>query len=404
MPSGPAPAEPGAALHPALHPAWRLAVAVAVVQVAGTVLVAQHQRPERPLDALAVLLLATGPAAILGRERWPVGVLVVAVACTATYVALGYPGGPIWFAMIAGYVHLVVSGRRYPAYAVLLGGYLLFLLGLPLLRGEQPPGPVAWAALAAWLLFLLAGSEWFRSRGAYAAEARQRRIEAERVRAEEEQRRESEERLAIARELHDVLAHSISMINVQAGVALELMDGRPERAREALTAIKAASRDALVEVQGVLDSLRRPAERPPTSPAPAVSDLDELLARCREAGLDVVSAVEGEPVPLPAAVDAAAARIVQEALTNVARHSAAGRARVLVRYEPALLRVTVDDDGPAAPPGPAGSPVPGGGRGIAGMRERVTALGGGVTAGPRPGGGFRVAASLPLTRTGSEVA
>jgi signal transduction histidine kinase len=214
--------------------------------------------------------------------------------------------------------------------------------------------------------------------------------ERARARAEQERRQQSEERLRIARELHDVLGHHLSLINVQAGVGLHLLDSRPEQAREALTAIKSASAEALREVRTVLGVLRPEDEQAPRAPAPGLDGLAELTA---EAGLPVTVRRTGQPRPLPAEVDRAAYRIVQEALTNVRRHAGTGvSAEVIVGYEPGAVRVVVTDDGV----GP-GAPVEASdeGNGIAGMRARAAALGGTLSAGPAPGGGFRVEATFP---------
>jgi len=279
-------------------------------------------------------------------------------------------------------------------------GYVAFVWAVPLLRGASVTSAAA-VGTGAWMLVLLAAAEGIRQRRAAIRAGRARAAEAARSRDEEQRRRASEERLDIARELHDVLAHSLSMINVQSGVALELIDQRPEQARQALDAIKTASRDALVEVQGVLDSLRRKGEGLPSAPAPSVADLDAVVGRARAAGLRVRTLVDGDPAPLPSRVDLAAARIVQEALTNVARHAGGAPAEVTLRYSAAALEVQVDDHGPgpmvrAGAAGGRGTGDGGGGNGIPGMRARASALGGSLAAGPRPGGGFRVRARLPL--------
>jgi signal transduction histidine kinase len=240
------------------------------------------------------------------------------------------------------------------------------------------------AAHTSSLLLVLAVAE-------VAMAGRQRRLAAERSRAEEARRRAGEERMRIARELHDVLAHNISLINVQAGVALHLMDEQPGQSRSALQAIKQASNDALGELRSVLDVLRQGDEAPPRAPASGLAHLDSLVAGAGATGLEVRTRIEGTPRPLPAGTDLAAYRIVQESLTNVTRHAGPASATVLVRYGRDHLTVQVDDDGrgPAATNGPSGN-------GIRGMRERVGALGGQLTTGPRPGGGFRVLAHLPL--------
>jgi signal transduction histidine kinase len=209
---------------------------------------------------------------------------------------------------------------------------------------------------------------------------------------EEARRRTSDERLRIARELHDVVAHNISLINVQAGSALHLMDQQPERARAALSAIKDASKETLVELRSVLGVLRQVDEEAPRSPAPGLAHLDDVVARANSAGLPVQVEVEGAANGLPPGVDRAAYRIVQEALTNVTRHAGPARAMVRISYGERDLVVQVDDDGIGAPGNGVVSP----GNGILGMRERAAALGGEVQAGPRPDGGFRVRAWLPV--------
>jgi signal transduction histidine kinase len=201
------------------------------------------------------------------------------------------------------------------------------------------------------------------------------------------------ERLRIARELHDVLGHHLSLINVQAGVGLHLMDNRPEQAREALAAIKTASSEALREVRAVLGVLRPEEEAAPRQPAPGLGRLTDLTA---DAGLPVTTTTVGERRELPAEVDRAAYRIVQEALTNVRRHAAPGSAAtVSVTYAVNEIRLSIRNDGPAAKDPPDGD----GGSGIAGMRARAASLGGTLAAGPPPEGGYLVSAVLP-TATG----
>jgi signal transduction histidine kinase len=192
--------------------------------------------------------------------------------------------------------------------------------------------------------------------------------------------------------LHDVLAHNISLINVQSGVALHLLDERPEQARAALSAINDASAEALREIRSVLGVLRRVDEDLPRAPAPGLAQLPELVSRSAGAGLTVALEVEGEQRSLPASVDLAGFRIVQESLTNVARHAETGEATVRLSYGEDELTVLVEDDGCGARPNGASSE----GNGIAGMRERAAALGGDLVAGPRLGGGFSVRARLPV--------
>jgi signal transduction histidine kinase len=361
------------------------------IQIMGSTGADWHARYQgRHLDAFAYALLLAGPVALLARRRLPVATLAVVLAVTGCYILCGYVFGPVVFSLVVAIVAAVTAGRRTATWILTGAG----LVAVDLLAMSAPFGPFrlrGWSvghalAVVAWLLLVLTFGELVRIRSERAAEAR-------RVHAEEERRRASEERLRIARELHDVLAHNISMINVQAGVALHLMDERPEQARTALTAIKEASKEALTEVRSVLGVLRQVDEDTPRAPAPGLGRLEDLVARARAAGITVRTRITGRPYPLPAGVDLAAFRIVQEALTNVTRHAGPGvSATVQVAYGDGELRLRIEDDGRGAP-----GDLPDGGDGIPGMRERVTALGGDLVAGPRPGvTGFRVHATLPV--------
>jgi signal transduction histidine kinase len=362
-----------------------LAAGIAVVQVAGTYLAGRHQVEREPFDVLAGVLLAAGPAALIARRRFPVAVYATAFASTLAYVALGYPRGPIFFSLIVAFLTVVLAGHRVVAWVGLGTGYVAFLWADVVFQDVPAPGWAAIVGLAAWLLVLAAAGEGLRIRGVRAEETA-------RTREEEARRRAGEERLRIARELHDVLAHNISLINVQAGVALHLMDDQPDQARTALTAIKSASKDALGELRSVLDVLRMSevGEDAPRSPTAGLEDLDRLVSGATAAGIDVRVVTEGDPRPLPPSVDLAAFRIVQEALTNVTRHAGQATATICLTYGDTGLTVRVEDDGRGAVDNGSA-----GGNGIRGMQERASALGGEVEAGPKPGGGFRVVASLP---------
>jgi signal transduction histidine kinase len=387
-----------------------VALVTALVQVAGTIVYSQDEPPSPwALDAFAYLLLSAGPVALLFRRRWPEATLMVTFAAAAGYAAGGYPRGPAGFPAFGFAVaSAIMMGRSAFAWRVLVVAYAAFAW-LPSLipdEVEKARGPTGAATNLVWLPLVGAASEIARSR-------LERRVERAHAAREEARRRASEERLLIARELHDVLAHNISLINVQSGVALHLLAGRPEQARPALEAINEASEEALEELHSVLEVLSRGLGEDgargesgawaPHVPTAGLRDLDGLVRRTRAAGLDVHMAVEGESRSVPAGVDLAAVRIVQEALTNVVRH-AGGDARATVRlvYAPAELVVQVDDDGKGAESASGRRPrdsdrqVRRSGRGIAGMRERVHALGGTFTAGPRPGRGFRVRAQFPL--------
>jgi signal transduction histidine kinase len=362
-----------------------LAAAVGIVQVCGTLMIGHNQEGRESIDALAVALLLAGPAALYWRARAPVAVMVATLAPGLAYWALDYPRGPIWIAAIVAFVSAVFMGRRAPAW-ILLGVAWAGLVFLPHLVGDASPATVGKAiGIAVWLFLLGEFAEIARSK-------RERHLELQRAEREKARAQAGQERLLIARELHDVLAHNVSLINVQAGVALHLLEEQPERARPALEAIKEASSETLREMRSVLDILRRPGEQPPRSPTAGVAGLDELVQRTKAAGISVDARVTGSPRGLPASVDLAVYRIVQEALTNVARHAHPGAATVRLAYSDNSVEIVIEDDGLRAV-----EPNGYGGNGIAGMRERVAALGGEFSAGPRPDVGFRVRARLPLT-------
>ena len=379
----------------------RVAVVVAAIQVAATIGASHHHTsgrsscwwatrcdPPTHLSALAVALLVLGPAALLLRRVHPRAVLAMVFAVTVAYVALGYLQGPNYASLAVAFMTAAWCGDRATTAVALIAWWVLFLWVPDVLGHAGPPTVLAALALAAWLLVLFAGSEALRAR-------RDRAIEARRARAQDSRRRADEERLRIARELHDVLAHSISVINVQSGVALHLIDEQPEQARTALAAINEASAEALREVRSVLGALRGDGEDPPRAPTAGLARLDELVSRASAAGVGVALKVNGDQRPLPASLDLAAFRIVQESLTNIVRHAGAGQATVTLTYGQDELSLEIDDDGAGG--NGSGNGIDGGsGNGIAGMRERALALGGDLEAGPRATGGFRVRARLPL--------
>jgi signal transduction histidine kinase len=361
-----------------------LAAFVGVVQLCTTLMVAHDQEGRAGIDALAVALLVVGPAALFWRARAPVVVMVATLAPALAYWALDYPRGPVWLAAIIAFGSAVFMGRRLPAW-ILLAVAWSGLVFLPHLVGDDSAPTVGKAiGIAVWLFLLGEFAEIARSK-------RERHLELQRAEREKARAQAGQERLLIARELHDVLAHNVSLINVQAGVALHLLDEQPERARPALEAIKEASSETLREMRSVLDILRRPGEQPPRSPIAGIAGVDELVARTKAAGISVDARVTGSPRGLPASVDLAVYRIVQEALTNVARHAHPGAALVRLAYSDDSVEIVVEDDGLRAVESNGY-----GGNGIAGMRERVAALGGEFSAGPRPDVGFRVRARLPL--------
>lgn len=396
----------------------RAVLLILLVQLAGTHAAAGHQHGHR-LTPPAYLLLCLGPLALWVLRGRPVAAFVAATAVAAAYLGLGYPFGPVVLSVAAGFARAVLCGHRRAAWSFAGACYLAHLLWVAVW------GRWYWSAE-----LLLLGAVTL---AVLATEAAGGRIEQRRQRAraqqEWERRLVEEQRLAIARELHDVLAHSISLIHVQAGVALELMDGDPEQARTALTTIKQTSRQALGEVRQVLGTLRPPGtdgagpssdaagpfdaagaggtaaegqQAAPRDPVPGLDRLPELAAQAAVAGLTVTTRRGGAVRPLPPGVDLAAFRIVQEALTNVLRHSSARSAEVALDFGGTALELTVRDPGPPSAAG--GARAGGTGAGLIGMRERAASLGGSVSAGPEPGGpdagrrppGYLVRVVLPV--------
>lgn len=368
---------------------WRSTVLITFFVLAGSNFAARGQLDDREaLDSFARVLLFVAAGLLLWRKRYPVAVVFGTAVAATVYLGAGYPYGPVLVAVAVACFNAIVTGHRKAAWAAIGVFWVGHALVAHWLYQWLPPSgdPAApWGqegVIAAWVAAILAVSELAKTR-------REQWVREGAERAQAARRRADEERLRIARELHDVLAHSISVINVQAGVGLALLDTDPEQARTALTTIKAQSKEALGEVRQVLDTLRTPGDAPRT-PAPGLDRLPELVEQAASAGLTVE--VEGEPPRLPPGTDLAAFRIVQEALTNVVRHSGSRHARVHLDHDDgATLRLRIDDDGPAA-----GADAGGSGNGLAGMRERAAALGGTIEAGPRADGGFRVLAVLPL--------
>jgi signal transduction histidine kinase len=338
--------------------------------------------PVRALGPVDWVLLVVGPIALVARRWHPVLVLWVTFAATLAPSGSGFTH----VSMVVAFFVAATAGKQYAAWPVLALEFIWTIWLAPLAYGYGIRSLNLALALAGWLLAVAIAAEATRIRG--------ERTAATRASRQLDQRRQrSEERLRIARDLHDVIGHNISLINVQASMGLDLIDSQPEQARAALSAIKSASKEALEELRTMLTPLRQDDDVAPRSPAPGLARLPELIELTRAAGLTVEFEITGTAPPLPAAVQLAAYRIIQESLTNVARH--AGRARVTVRvaYDNANMHVQVDDDG--TPPSDGASAI-GTGSGITGMRERATALGGDLSAGFRPGGGFRVSAHLPV--------
>jgi signal transduction histidine kinase len=352
--------------------------------------------PGSPRAWAAYLLVLAHTLPIAVRRRWPLPVLAWGLATGAAFAALGLNLVSLSFAVLV-YVYTVAA--RCPRRRALAGlaatEVLLVLVWLARPRSIGDGGTLALDGVimaAGWWL-----GDGTRRRQEAVDTARRRAAELERAREELARRAVTEERLRIARELHDVVAHSMSIIAVQSGVGVHVIDSRPDEARKALVAVEATSRQALVEMRRLLGVLRQEAEaRGSLAPAPGLAQVEGLAAEVASAGVRVEVRIEGTPSELPAGLDLSAYRIVQEALTNVVRHAGPATARVAVRYGPAEVAIEVTDDGKGAASGDRER----GGHGIPGMRERAALYGGTLEAGPLPGGGFRVAASLPLEGSG----
>jgi signal transduction histidine kinase len=360
---------------------WVIAVGVAAILLVTGL---SGQRSATILDLLGYVLLTAGGLALAARRRAPVPVLAVTGLCAVGYQAAGFdvPAVAYLFAVYAA----VRAGHR----TITVAASVIMLAALPLAAmasGLHDTGEAfaqARGALElAWLIAAGAAGEALR-------QAERRADEAERTREETARRRADEERLHIARELHDSLTHQISVIKVQAEVAVHLARKRGEQVPEALLAIQEAGREATRELRATLEALRDDDTTPPRG----LEKVPELVQRARTTGLDAKLTIEGHRNVVPAAVDRTAYRIVQESLTNIARHAAAATASVRINYRPDALVIEIDDDGKAAPDT---APTPG--VGLLGMRERVTALGGRLHAGPRGEGGFTVQAELPVDQT-----
>jgi signal transduction histidine kinase len=352
-----------------------------------------------PLEHVAVTPLAAfliAAACILPltlRRRFPEAVLAVSGVSFAFYQLFRFPPSLVILGLLIAIYSAgtMLERRRFLAWALPIGA-------LVIVASISPWGSTLfWADFvrnAALLMVAGAIGDATRNRRAYIVEVERRAAEAELTREEEARRRVDDERLRIARELHDITAHSLSIVAVQSGAALHVLDTDPEAARTALTAIRETSRTSLAELRAMLGVLRgtgEAAEGAPLAPTPGLARIEDLAAPLRDAGftVEVVAPLAGEP--LPAIVDASAYRIVQEALTNVLRHAGSAKVRITVARDADTLALEVLDDGAGTAEAAATE-----GHGIAGMRERALALGGTFTAAPREGGGWRVAAILPL--------
>ena len=354
----------------------------------------------RPGGTAATGLILAQTLPLAWRRRHPLAVSLVTGLATAGYGLAPYPdlAMPVPVGGLVGMYSVAAWGSRRAA--LVAGGVaaavVAVVMSLPRTDADLVDAAFASLGLAgAWVL-----GDRARVQRALAAELSDRAVRLEREREGEARRAVASERARIARELHDVVAHHVSMMVVQAEAGPLAVERDPARAAGAFEAIAATGRQALVEMRRLLGVLRGDGQAPSLAPQPGLDQVPSLVEQVGRAGLEVELVVEGEKAPLPAGVELSAYRIVQEALINAVRHAGPGRARVLVRYGERDLELTVRDEGGGGGAAPAGGPPTRSGQGLVGMRERVSLFGGELHAGPGPDGGFTVAARLPLGAPG----
>ncbi|HEY0000423.1 MAG TPA: histidine kinase [Actinoplanes sp.] len=349
--------------------------------------------PDHLHDAVALIAAVIACGALLLRQRLPYVALIVSTLAAEVYLArYQNRNGTLILAapLFALYTVAELSHRRR---ALLVGGVVVLAVGATHTLGVPSRflGPENLALAALGGLAVAAGTA-ARHRRAYLAEVERGAADAERNRDTETRRRLTEERLRIARDLHDSVGHHLALISVQAGVAGHTASNAGIGVQETLAGIRHSSNAALEELRESVGLLRQPDESPaPRQPAAGLAGIEDLLDAFRRAGLELTCSLDDPPGDLPWAPDHTAYRVVQEALTNVRKHAGPVRTTLSIRYDLDAVTVTVDNDGPVV------APVPGAyAHGIAGMRERVAAMGGTLLAGPRLTGGFRVAAVIPV--------
>ncbi|GAA3256493.1 sensor histidine kinase [Nonomuraea helvata] len=358
-------------------------IAATLVGVAVTYAFGGAEQP----NALDLVLPIIGCGVLLLRERYPVGVLILVMVVVAVYYRYAGLDGPL--AILPFVALYTAADRGHLTAAIAIGAASVLGMGIGETGGVRHVDNSLFLMIAGWEVAAIAFGGVTRNRRAYLRAVEQRALEAERSKEEEARRRASEERLRIARELHDVLGHNISMMNVQAAAALHGLKKRPEDAETALRTIKDTSKETLRELRTTLGVLRQVDEDAPTRPAGSLARVDALVAA---SGLEVRTELSGPLDAVPAEVDLAAVRIISESLTNVSRHSGTTQATLTINNASGNIMICVEDDGPGA------TYDEGSGFGLQGMRERATALGGTLEAGPRAEGGFRVVAHLPLNQ------
>ncbi|MEZ3160781.1 histidine kinase [Microbacterium sp. BWT-B31] len=381
------PSPPGLRVPPVV---WDIAAALVVL------LSAAGRFPESPADRTTLgWIVSVLPALlVLVRRRfaWPVLIACVACFCVAM-VSFPLTPGSTFASVIALYTVTLQKERKAAAWA--LAGSVAVMTLVALLWRPDMRVPAVFEVVVTMCLAFAVGDAT-RSRRAYVEGIVQRAITAEQTREAEASRRVVEDRLRIARDLHDAVAHQISVISLNAGVASSAIDDRPEVAREALSTIRTASRAVLGEIGDLLATLRLPEDQAERSPAVGLAGLDELVAGFEDSGLHVTVRREGSLDDLPTSLDVVAYRVIQEGLTNVLKHGIERRAHLLLRADADQLAIIVSN-----PVDPGGETRSDGGHGLRGIRERVDALHGTIDAG-RTGGTFRLAITLPCGRSSNE--
>ena len=375
---------------------WLL-VLLLVAAVLPVTLTTEVEAGERELGGLGWLLLVGMNVPMAFRRLAPVAALWAGVGLTVPFWVLDYPDDPTGPSLLILIYSLAAHAGRPSSiknfWAVLGVTTIVFLAGVFSPEDDLPLYALPANAVVfgtAWIL-----GDNLRTRRQYLAELEEKATRAEERQAAEAARAVTEERARIARELHDVVAHSMSVMVVQAAAAHRVLDHDPAGAADALEAIETTGRESLTEMRRVLGVLRGDDESAELAPAPGLDELDRLLRQCEEAGLPVALEVVGEPRRLAPGLELSAYRVVQESLTNSLKHAGPAQASVRLEYLPHVLELEVVDDGRGAAGTTGGRGTGPSGQGLVGMRERVDAYGGTLETGPRPGGGFRVSARFP---------
>jgi signal transduction histidine kinase len=374
---------------------WVDALLVAAIVGSISVAVRSHGKPDGPEGPLwlDLLIIVAFYGVLFFRRRFPIAAPLAGIAIIAVSSFAENRLAQVEFAMFLTALGICAwFGMRPDRRQAVVGLAALQLASIVVNLNDPRNPPVSdyiWSAIifaVAWLVgFALGG------RLRETDETRRLADQAEAEREEQARLAVAEERARIARELHDVVGHSVSVMTVQASAVRRLLEPDQDKEREALLVVEQTGREALAEMRRMVGVLRRPDEAPALAPQPSLEHIEKLVAHTRETGLPVELRIEGTPAELPAGIDTTAYRIVQEALTNAVKHARASKAEVVVRYENGRVELTVSDDGRG------GGDGGGSGHGLVGMRERVSVYGGELDAGPQAGGGFRLRATLPVT-------